>query len=400
MHICNSRMNVLAVVIFAACIFVCANASFAQSPSEPHTQASLVSEVRAIYPGQKFQVALHLKLSPGWHTYWKNPGDSGMAPEFNWQVPKRFAVSNIKFLPPSVLPFSDMVDYGYENEAWLFASVTAPSILPTNALSILTLKARWLTCKDVCIPESGEFALTLPIASTTAIASNEARAIATALENMPVAVTPKLNFYVAGGKIHFDLPLSDIASENIENVQFFPDSEGFIVNSASQKIEIHPDRISLILEPEEGQLPRKAEGLVSLFFKNGERRNFEVKLQESAASSQLIKDILNAVLFAIAGGFILNLMPCVFPVLSLKALAIVKKSQKNPARVKVHGLVYTLGVILSFLALAGVLIAIQLSGKSIGWGYQMQSPFFVLALMAIFFLVGLSLAGVFEMPSL
>src|SRR5262249_7191722 len=139
----------------------------ANTVTTERTEVTLLSDVDGIHPGEPFWLALHIKMQPGWHTYWKNPGDSGMVPDLQWTLPKGFSAGETRFPAPDRLPIAGLMDYGYENDAWLLALATPPVLLRDNAISIIMLKARWLVCNDVCIPESGEFSLSLPTIAAT-----------------------------------------------------------------------------------------------------------------------------------------------------------------------------------------------------------------------------------------
>ncbi len=392
----------MSIMCAAIMLLVLSAPASANIVATERTEASILSDVSAIHAHETFWVALHIKMQSGWHTYWKNPGDSGMAPDVNWTLPKGFTAGELQFPAPDRMAFGDMVDYGYENDAWLLTPVTAPTIVNGKAVSILALKARWLVCKDICIPETGEFALSLSAAVPLSPAepSPDAGTIDGMVGRLPSAVTRKADFYVSDNKIYFSLPVTGIALSSIKNAEFFPGPSGFIINNAAQEYKANNQKIHFTLEAEKVTLPGKANGVVSLFLDNGMRKDFTIELQQAAGAPNSLSDVLKAVVFALIGGLILNLMPCVFPILSFKALAIVRKAAKHPREIKAHGFAYTAGVIVSFIALAAVLIAVQQSGRSIGWGYQMQSPTFVAILTVIFFFVGLNLSGFYEMPAL
>lgn len=391
---------VLALAVMFFCVFT-GELARANTVTTDRTEVTLTSNVSAIYPQQKFWLALHIKMQPGWHTYWINPGDSGMVPNLAWTLPNGFVTGTLQFPPPDSLQVGDLVDYGYSDNAWLLVPVTAPSVLRANAVSILALKARWLVCKDICIPEAGDFSIALPTsAKTVDLPGPDNQVITNLVNRLPVTVPLPLGFYIEEGKIHFDFPLGSIAPGSVKSTEFFPAQEGFTINNAPQGYDMDGGNVSFELAAEKGKLPGMTSGLVSLYLKDGSRKDFAVSLQLAGKKSGTGFSIIRALLSALVGGLILNLMPCVFPILSLKALVVAKKAEKRPHEVRTHGIVYTLGVVASFLALAAILIFIQMSGRTIGWGYQMQSPEFVAAMLAVFFVVGLNLSGVFEMPGL
>ncbi|HEU5046931.1 MAG TPA: protein-disulfide reductase DsbD domain-containing protein [Rickettsiales bacterium] len=393
--------NIILVALFALALL---HEPCRAEPPASHTEGALVSSADTIHAGQKFTVALHLKMQPGWHTYWKNPGDSGMAPELNWTLPKGFTAGEPQFPAPTRMEEAGMVDYGYNDEAWLLVPMTAPQILSANTIAIFMLKARWLVCKDVCIPDSGSFSLSLPETPVMEdVPGKDAQIIADVARTIPVPYEGEpLQYSVQDKQVHIRVPLQGTETGAVDSAQFLPETQGFIPNNAPQQVDIAGGAVSFSIAAEKGTLPEDVRGLVSLVMKNGEHKNIAISFKRGAAAPVVhnTDGVLSAVLFALLGGLILNLMPCVFPILALKALAVAKKAEKNATQVRLHGLAYTAGVILSFLALAGILIAVRESGRAIGWGYQMQSPVFVFVLAIVFFLVGLNLSGFFELPSL
>ena len=391
----------LFLMLMLAFLLVPLGRAEANSVVSERTEVTLLSDTNTIHAGQKFIAALHIKMQPGWHTYWKNPGDSGMTPDFIWTLPKGFVAGEIQYPAPVRLPVADMVDYGYNDDVWLPVTITAPQIMHANTITIVVLKARWLVCKDVCIPEAGEFTLTLPeTASMEPDASPDALVIAEAMKQLPSVVPEAITYYEKDGKVHFGFSSSDVAVGLVKEAEFFPTNENFIVNNAVQAVEITKNKVSFAIESVTEKLPERMQGLIALKLNDGSRKSFAVVLAHGAApvAVKMNRDFGQALLFAFLGGLILNLMPCVFPILSLKALAVARKAQKHKDQVRIHGLAYTAGVVVSFLALAGVLVTIQASGKAIGWGYQMQSPVFVFILAIVFFIVGLNLSGFFELP--
>jgi thiol:disulfide interchange protein DsbD len=388
---------------------LCANTSFAQAVTTKRTEVTLLSEVKTVHEGQKFWVMLHIHMQPGWHTYWKNPGDSGTSPELTWTLPKGFAAGDIQYLAPDRLKTGPLVDYGYNNDSWLPVVITPPAQLNDKETAILALKARWLVCKDVCVPESGDFSLALPATSGEPERSSDAAQIADRVNALPVPATHTFAFAVEGDNVHFVMPLSAQSASQIKMALFFPARDGFITNAADQKVSVTPGALSFVIAKGDGPVAQSTEGLISVFLTSGDRKDYEVHLQagtvaamplltEPVSNAPAGGNIFKAVLYAFLGGLILNLMPCVFPVLSLKALAVAKKSAAHPRQARRQGIAYMAGVLASFLLLAGVLLALRSGGNEIGWGFQMQSPIFVASLSLLLFVVGLNLSGYFELP--
>ncbi len=396
--------------IFLSLIAICLQmpVAYANVVTTERTEATLLSDVSAIHAGQKFWAVLHIKMQPGWHTYWKNPGDSGTTPSLSWTLPKEFTAGEVQYLAPERQQVGPLVDYGYSDDAYFFVTITPPAILGENTTSILALKGEWLVCKDVCVPERADLSLILPASQKQEIEhSADAELIDKLVGALPIVLETPVNFSLVDEQIHFTVPLS-ISAEKIKTAQFFPAQDGLIANASPQQVSITKDGVAFAVKKAEGKPLSAADGLVSIFPKEGERKNYEVHLQFQASvagappspySAQLMP-VITSMLFALLGGLILNLMPCVFPILSLKCLAIAKKSAAHASTVRLQGIAYAAGVILSFLILAALLITIQSGGKLVGWGYQMQSPVFVTALAYLLFIVGLNLSGYFELPVL
>ena len=374
----------------------------AQVSASEHSQGELLSSVTSIHAQDKFWLALHIKLQDGWHTYWQNPGDSGVAPDFKLSLPKGFIAGETQFLAPDIAQTSDMVDYGYHDDVWFLIPVSyipAPSSVTDSSL-LFSVHAHWLVCSDQCIPEDGNF--TIPLTTTTkdSIPSSDAAKINELVSKLPVKVLQDINFSNEQGKVKF---VFNSGVQGLKKALFFPITDNLIKNQLTQDVTIKDNEIIFHFTQAEGKLPKTASGIISLFLENNQRKDYQVSLklgEVAPAASGGSYEILVAIISALIGGFILNFMPCVFPILSLKSLAIAKKASAHPDIVRGQGIAYTMGVVISFVALAGILLAIKASGSAIGWGYQMQSPLFVALLAVFLFVVGLNMSGYFELPTL
>lgn len=364
----------------------------------PHLTAQLVSEVEAVRPGRTFWVALHFRLEPGWHTYWKNPGDSGEAPRIRWQLPAGFAAGEIHWPYPQRLPLDPLVNYGYVGEAWMLVPVTPPADLSGRAV-VLRAEADWLVCKEECIPESGRFSLELPVTDAAPAPSPQAAALDAARRRVP---QPLEGATVAARGDGLELRLG-LPAERIRTAWFFPDAYGVVDHAAPQPMSRTGD--GLILALKRGELPgdKTPAGLAGVVvltqsLPDGERvEAFSISAGPAAMETAEQGGGLGlALLLALGGGLLLNIMPCVFPVLSLKALHLARQGGESAHRARVGGLVFTAGVLASFLVLAGVLLALRAGGEAVGWGFQLQSAPFVLALAWLVFALGLMLSGVWS----
>jgi thiol:disulfide interchange protein DsbD len=362
----------------------------------PHVRVSLISEQHSIEPGQSFWVALHFDIIKGWHTYWKNAGDSGNPPRIEWQLPPGFTASDIHWPYPQRLPVGPLMNYGYSNEAWLLVRMTAADSI--NAVQIsLNANATWLVCKEECIPEEGEFSLSLAVADPgDSHSSNWHAQFQRIQQRLPQPSPWPDRIHIGENEIVLRIQITEHDAGRIEDVYFFPARYGIAEHAAPQKVSVDDQTLSINMR--RGDL--KAQPLQSLrgVLVFSERlpdatitRAFEIN--STAALSQNVWLILA---FALLGGLLLNIMPCVFPILSLKALSIVQTAAHSAAMARRNGYVFTLGVLLCFAIIAGTLLLLRSGGEAIGWGFQLQSPVFVLTLAWLIFAMGLQFSGVWS----
>ncbi|HET7792524.1 MAG TPA: thioredoxin family protein [Rhizobacter sp.] len=375
-----------------------------------HVRAELVAHApQGIGPGKDLRLGLLLQHEPHWHTYWKNPGDSGLPTRLSWQLPAGVSAGEIEWPTPQQLPLGPLMNHGYEGQVLLPVTVTLPSGFSAPTLDV-KLHAEWLVCKDVCIPETGEFSLRLPAASSLAVhgALFEAARARVPREVDKVRAVARVEGEAL--KVEVDgLP----AAARSQKLVFFAET-GAIVDPAApmaQRWEGERWVASLPLSSERSTRPAELHAVLA---RPGAEAGLRVRLAVSgwpaegvrrpvATAAVPVAPVAEASLWlslglALIGGLLLNLMPCVFPVLSLKVLGF---AQPGHARreLAAGGLAYTVGVVLSFVALAGLLLALRAGGEQLGWGFQLQSPIFVALLAAVFTLIGLNLAGVFEFGS-
>jgi thiol:disulfide interchange protein DsbD len=370
-----------------------------------NVQTQLISENKAIQPGKPFWVALQMKIRPGWHTYWQNPGDSGAATKINWQLPTGFKAGEILWPYPQRYPFGPLVNFGYKNEVYLLTQITPPANLPTNQPVILGGKADWLVCEKDCIPESANISLTLPITSTTPAKDERwVTAFTKTRQAIPQAAPWQTTATANDTNLTLTVNAPELRSGQIQKVVFFPFKDGVIENPAPQKLNFTKEGLTLNLE--RGYQPdlSSVDGILVIEEKLENRsaiQAFNIQSKVGAtASPNAVNTTSNiavwqAMFFALIGGILLNLMPCVFPILSLKALSIAQSGQKSTKEVRLNGIAFTAGVLVSFAVLAIALLTLKSLGQEIGWGFQLQSPIVVLLLAYVMFAVGLSLSGVF-----
>jgi len=368
----------------------------------PHVQAHLVSEVVAVRPGQPFWVALRLNMRDGWHTYWRNPGDSGLATTIDWTLPEGFTASEIHWPYPERIPVGPLMNFGYHGEVWLLVQIQSSATLTEAESLTLQAHAQWLVCEEDCIPEEGVLRLTLPVGVESApLDPRWSEGFAATRRALPQPNPWPASFHVTADALTLELNAGPSAG-NIVDLTFFPAEDGDIDHAAPQTVQRDGSTVRLTAARGAGSaLPEPLTGVFVLQERldDGEPAVHAFTLAASLAepATPLAYPVLaESLLLALLGGVLLNLMPCVFPVLSLKALGLARHAHESPGVVRAHGLAYTAGVLVCFALVAGALIALRAAGEQIGWGFQLQSPMFVALLAYFMFALALSLSGVFE----
>lgn len=380
-----------------------------------NVRAELISEVATVKPGEPFWVALRQTIRPKWHTYWKNPGDSGLPTEIKWTLPAGARADAIVWPTPTLIDVSGVINYGFSNDVLLLVRITPPADLAVGATLPLAASAEWLVCDDVCIPEEGKFLLDLPVAAVAQPASAETRTLFDkARRDIPMASPWPARFALASnGDPVLVIDAKGLRPETIRDVYFFPAEWGPVAHMAKQSARVSADGIRIPLKKGEAPgtkgaaAPQQLLGTLVLTEKtaDGEHRQafdlaatFDPAVDASVggAVGNASLSLAEALLFALLGGLILNLMPCVFPVLAMKAASFARLAGHSRAELRRDGVAYTAGVLISFAAMAVALLAIRNSVGDVSWGIQFQSPVFSLLIAYLFFAVGLNLSGVFE----
>ena len=358
-----------------------------------NVDTSLISEVNTIAPGVPFWLGFKQVIRPGWHTYWRNPGDSGAATKLHWDLPEGFSHADIQWPFPERIPYGPLVNLGYHDEVLLLVEITPPPDLPLGKVTI-NARAEWLVCEDICIPEDADLSLTLPVSLRPPL-KNEA--FSAARQKIPQTLPVKAGVRFRGDKILLGIEIPGIDESRIREVAYFPYEEGVIDYTEPQSTSFSESGFSVELAQgwDFDPLTASYEGIVVI------TEEVPAPLQTAFVVAPLTTTgseigFLTAVLFAFLGGMILNLMPCVFPVLSIKILSVIDSVAGDQGAIRVHGLVYLFGVVVSFVVIAAVLLTLRAAGEQIGWGFQLQSPLVVGVLVYLFMTIGLSLSGYFE----
>jgi thiol:disulfide interchange protein DsbD len=357
-----------------------------------HLKAELVSEYQQVMPGQQLWLALHFIPDEHWHTYWQNPGDSGLATSISWQLPDGVTVGDIQWPTPQAFSIPPLMNYGFEGPTVLLSQLTVPADFRGDQLNIRA-RADWLVCEEICIPADAEFALTLPVGQAAVLSDSATAVIASGNSKLPIPLTVSGSFDLAGGSFsaairglpdvdfqQFFVAATELVDHAAAQHLLFSEGEWLLRQNLNTYFTSAPEHFELVMVSSSGQGYS-----LSLTLADG-------TAETPATTSQGLWLVL---LMAAAGGLILNLMPCVFPVLSLKALSIAANSGQR-AEQRRDALWYTLGVVLSFVSLALLLLALRAAGSAVGWGFQLQSPWLVALLAYLLFALGLSLSGVVQ----
>lgn len=371
-------------------------------------RARLVASVDAVYPGAEITLGVNQRIIPHWHTYWLNPGDSGLATTIQWRLPTGASASDIQWPTPSRITVGPITNFGYSDEVTLLSAIKVPQDAAPGSAFPIAAKVNWLVCEETCIPQEVELGLVLPVVADAAQAGAGSPLIEQARAALPVNSPWPMRVVVERDGTYLRVSGAELQAQHITGIHFFPAQWGRIAHGAPQPKSVDGDAIILKLQPGEAPLPpgealtgvlavtqaTGAGSVVQSFTVNAPSASAAPSANISVATASL--DFLPALLLALAGGVILNLMPCVFPVLSIKALSLIRHAHHSPLQTRLHGLTYTGGILVSFALLGGALILLKAGGAHIGWGFQFQSPLFVLAVAYLMFAVGLSLSGVFS----
>lgn len=367
-------------------------------------QAELVSRFHDAVPGTEFEIGLLLRHDSKWHTYWKSTGDTGLPTRIQWSLPQGWHASEILWPTPAVFKIGDLVNYGYGDEVLLPVRISVPASAKVGSVQDIKAEVSWLMCADQCVPGKASLTLAVQVADKDGGATKACTLFEASHTAMPSPLSDASGVF--DPKTHA-VRVTFKSTEPFHHFYVFAEGDdSVVVYGAPQSVSRSADKISVTLQ---GTDELKAGSQFSGVFaadggplKAGWAGSFSVPLESGTVAAPTVSDDTPqtglsswlAVAMAFIGGLILNVMPCVFPVLSLKILSLVQDRQR--INLPLHGVVFTLGVLLTMLVLAGVLIAVKSAGISVGWGFQLQSPIFVASLAVIFAAISVNLLGWFE----
>ena len=396
------------------------SAARAEPVQTGHIEVELVSQEAGAAPGSTVFVALRQKIQPGWHTYWRNPGDAGDATRIAWTLPPGWTAGDIVWPTPEKSRVGPLLDFAYTGEVLLPVPISVPANAQVGSVVTLKAAAAFLVCEQVCVPEDAVVTLTLPVVAGMPAADPKWGAkVADTLAKAPKPAGLKAVFSLQGSVLKLAVTGAPLKGADVSGAFFYPYSGKVIEHPPEQAIERGPEGLTLSLTPgyDFTQAETKPTEMAGVLALNGAAYEITATpgaipaeaggLGAPAAAAPPLKDgfvrfddgpglgLPLAVVFAFIGGLILNLMPCVFPILSMKAASLTAHAH-DAGKTRVQGLAFLAGVVVTFLALAGALIAVRAGGTAVGWGFQLQSPAVVAALALLMLLVALNMSGVFE----
>ncbi len=423
-------------IILHCSIFVPSAQARASSPPE-YASIDVVPSVTAVTPGEIFTVYIDQKIIPEWHTYWKNPGDSGTPTTVTWDAPKGTVISDLSYPTPERIPFGPLTNFGYQTRAVFTSVLTTPVDFPEKIFTA-TAHVNWLVCHDICIPEQDSVTITLPIVKTSTpnIAATDIANIVAKTHPIQVewdaVFSEKNNQFELFATADYP-PIFNNLAQN-QGI-FFPTEWGLMDNAAPQISSADGSEdlkhLPFIITVKRGDRPlpdiKSFRAVIAVPDDQGVIHGFDMMVRnESIAGSfgSITSDIVPstkkaivpdpglprhntllpdstplfwpAIFGALLAGLILNLMPCVLPVLFIKILALSKLSGIERTHARAHGLMYAAGVIATFVSLGLILVAVQNLGVHVGWGFQLQSPVIIAALALLFLGITLNLIGLVE----
>ncbi|SVB18060.1 uncharacterized protein METZ01_LOCUS170914, partial [marine metagenome] len=385
----------------------------AQPVRTDFVESELVPEEASIQPGRSFWIALRMKMDEHWHIYWRNPGDAAYPTSIEWTLPEGFPAGPIRWPYPQQIDLPPLANYGYEGEVFLLTEITPPEDLKPGTTVDITAYGDWLVCEEVCIPGSSYYTLPLPVKDEPPVAvENWMDGFAKARGNLPLEEHGwKIEAAVTDSQVVIQATRPSWFTGDLSAVKFFP-YESTLINhfdkqlfskgdityqvaaNANVLMSSPPGRIQGVLVSEDGWRGPGSEQAIAFDVPVSDTMTVLAATASAAVPTGGSGEVTStwwALLFAFAGGMILNLMPCVLPVLSLKVLGFLQQAGEDESKSWQHGSMFTAGVLISFLVLAGILIGLRAGGEQLGWGFQLQSPVFVTIISSFLFLFGLSL---------
>jgi thiol:disulfide interchange protein len=389
------RMRGRAVIYLCAWLIAVASSSFAAELHKgPGLQVRLVADSVSVAPGASFQAGLYFQLEEGWHIYWQNGGDSGEPPTITWDLPPDVHAGPILWPVPARIDIGPFVNYGYKDEVLLPIPMRLETTFEDDRLRLVAA-IHWLVCKEECIP--GQARLTLPVSVRPGNPTPDphwSTLFAATQRMLPRQPPPHWRLSGSLDPDSFRLSIQGITGP-VRAASFFPLEGDYIEHAAAQQVDTKGSAVELRLQ-RSSRLVNEVTQLAGVLVLTTERDGTQVYAVDFPLGGMGARHLALPVFLAFVGGLLLNLMPCVFPVLSLKVMSILHMSGEQRSRIVSLGWAYTLGILVSFWLLVAALLMLRYGGQQIGWGFQLQSPQFVFLLASVLFALGLNLLGLFE----
>lgn len=403
-------MTLRGLLLFLAAFWICAPAHGAPltRASTEYVDSALYADRAGFVPGETTRFALRQNVRDGWHVFWINPGDAGLPLALDWSLPPGFEAGDILHPAPDYIPVGPLASYAHEGAPVFLTQVTVPADARIGDVVSVSINASWQACEDICVPEETRYAFSLPVLAPDDAPATENRLlfVAARLEH-PEPLTAPAEFRRVGDR--YELAIDEWSGAATEGVFFFPEEEGLTKPAAAQTARTVDGALVVAMEP--GWIDGPAADTLNGVLRIGDGPqaralaiNGQIAPGARRANAGLPAPIDNApptnlavmLVLAFFGGLILNAMPCVFPILFVKAASLMQSAHHDPQTTRRHGLVYGVGVVASFAAIGALLIALRSGGEQLGWGFHLQSPLVIGLSAYVLFIVGLSLAGVFS----
>ena len=394
------RSRIFGLLCFFLAALTCSGQSFAlvMGARTDKVSADVFTSAAELNPQAGIDLLLRLQMHNGWHTYWSNPGDAGLPTGIKWSLPEGYEIETREQSLPQKFVVDGLVQYGYDQTAyWKFRLKPKGNPIKKYGAEDFQATVSWLACREECMPETVKISFSLPIVEQIPeIPQIWQDEVLKASNSFPVKTSWQSRYEIADGNLLIDLktPNHNFAKD-VQKITFIPFRQGLIVNNAPQKVGFDRSGNLSVSVPVDNDKAEDAGGVLVVEHENG-RRGYLLAPEKASGLSEYepinyeTQTLPVIMLMAFLGGIILNFMPCIFPILSIKAIALVQGAY-NRRSARIEALIYMVGVVSCFLLMATVLVWLREKGEHIGWGFQLQSPTFVVIMIVIFFIVFLML---------
>jgi thiol:disulfide interchange protein/DsbC/DsbD-like thiol-disulfide interchange protein len=403
-----TRLTQIALTMLAAfALTFSARAHAAAFVDTEYTKTEIIAETNGFAPGETVWFAVRQQVRENWHVFWVNPGDAGIPLSLKWTLPEGYSTGDILHAAPEFIPVGPLASYAHEGVPVFLVSVTAPpSAAPGDVVNVV-IDATWQTCEEICVPEDGRFEFEMPVVASLELRSENVALFDAARRALPPLHQGAAQF--ARVEQSYELRINDWRETEAQEIFFFPEAEGLTTPAAKQSAVIDDNVLTIVMEPGwleqyDGEI---LNGVVTYKNSAGEAASYAIaaSLKEAIVnpSNDPAVTVLPAasgnialyLVFAFLGGVLLNFMPCVFPIIFVKAASFMESAQADRKTIQFHGLLFGAGVLSTFALMGGVLLLLRAGGEQLGWGFHLQSPIVVALSAYVLFLVGLNLFGFF-----